>query len=362
MSAKSTRKKQPTPPVVWAITITLAIIGGFYFLQAYLGVIILGLLLAFIFFPLHEKIKTRVKSESLASAMTTVISILLVGIPALIIMTLTVAQTLLLVDDVSSDFTLSQEHGINEIINDLTTQTNKAIENFVGISEAIQQSDVRSFLENTLPNALRAVANSMLGLFRGIPTFITMFIIYLFVFTGGLTRGRQIIQTVKDLSPLDKKTNELYVSRIGAMAKAMLKGQFVIAATQGFESAAVLALFGFSEYFLFFAVLLTFLSFIPLGAGIITIPLGIIMIVFGNVAGGIIVLLNHFLIVTNIDNVIRPKLVPKNAELHPALLILSAFAGVTYFGFLGVIYGPIIMIIISTTIESYLAYKKRVSA
>ncbi len=61
-------------------------------------------------------------------------------------------------------------------------------------------------------------------------------------------------------------------------------------------------------------------------------------------------MLNHFLIVTNIDNYIRPKVVPDNARLPAALTILGAFAGVSYFGFLGVIYGPMIMIFVMTTI------------
>jgi predicted PurR-regulated permease PerM len=55
---------------------------------------------------------------------------------------------------------------------------------------------------------------------------------------------------------------------------------------------------------------------------------------------------------------LRPHLVPKDARLNSALTILSVFAGVTMFGFLGVIIGPVIMIMITTTIHMYLQAQK----
>jgi len=54
--------------------------------------------------------------------------------------------------------------------------------------------------------------------------------------------------------------------------------------------------------------------------------------------------------------VLRPQLVPKTARLDPALTILSVFAGLKMFGFLGIVIGPVIMIILVTTIQEYLDY------
>ena len=60
------------------------------------------------------------------------------------------------------------------------------------------------------------------------------------------------------------------------------------------------------------------------------------------------------LVVSNIDAVLRPKLVPKEAQLSSALVLLSLFGGVKLFGFLGVIYGPVVMIFLLTTVEVYM--------
>jgi predicted PurR-regulated permease PerM len=82
-------------------------------------------------------------------------------------------------------------------------------------------------------------------------------------------------------------------------------------------------------------------------------PIGICMMLTGNIMGGLIVILGHLLIVTNIDNILRPRLVPAEAKLDSALMILSVFSGIALLGFLGIVVGPVIMIIIVTTIIVY---------
>ena len=81
---------------------------------------------------------------------------------------------------------------------------------------------------------------------------------------------------------------------------------------------------------------------------------------FGNVWGGIFVVLFHLIVVTNIDNFLRPILVPRAARLDSALMLLAVFAGIAMFGAWGIVIGPVLMIIIVTTISVYLAVYKGV--
>ena len=114
--------------------------------------------------------------------------------------------------------------------------------------------------------------------------------------------------------------------------------------------------------FFIFAIFLTALSVIPLGSGIVTIPFGIGLMLFGNIAGGLFVVLFHVIVITNVDNFLRPILVPQEARLDPALMLLSVFSGITMFGFFGIILGPVLMILIVTTISVYLAVYKGVES
>jgi predicted PurR-regulated permease PerM len=137
-------------------------------------------------------------------------------------------------------------------------------------------------------------------------------------------------------------------------------GQFVIAVCQGVAGAASIYIAGFHQGFFLFAVLLSALSVIPLGSGIVTIPFGIGMILFGNVFGGVFVILFHLIVITNIDNFLRPILVPREARLDSALMLLAVFAGISMFGAWGIIIGPVLMIVIVTTISVYLSVYKGV--
>jgi predicted PurR-regulated permease PerM len=82
--------------------------------------------------------------------------------------------------------------------------------------------------------------------------------------------------------------------------------------------------------------------------------------IFGNVAGGAFVVLFHLIGITNIDNFLRPILVPKEAKLDSALMLLSVFSGIAMFGFFGIVLGPVLMIMIVTTISVYLEVYKGV--
>ena len=141
---------------------------------------------------------------------------------------------------------------------------------------------------------------------------------------------------------------------MGAMVKGTVGGQFVIALCQGVAGAASIYVAGFHSGFFIFAIMLTVLSIIPLGGGIVTIPFGAGMIIFGNVVGGVFVIVWHLVVVTNIDNFLRPILVPKEAKLDPALMLLAVFAGISMFGFWGIVIGPVLMIVVVTTISVYL--------
>jgi predicted PurR-regulated permease PerM len=179
-------------------------------------------------------------------------------------------------------------------------------------------------------------------------------VLFIYVFISLLTNRERVQLLIRKLNPLGEEVTDLYLQKMGAMVRGAVFGQFVIALAQGLAGAASIYLAGFHQGFFIFAILLTVLSVIPLGGGIVSIPFGIGMMLFGNVFGGIFVIAWHLVVVTNIDNVLRPILVPRQARLDAALMLLAVFGGITMFGFLGIVIGPVLMIVIVTTISVYL--------
>jgi hypothetical protein len=102
------------------------------------------------------------------------------------------------------------------------------------------------------------------------------------------------------------------------------------------------------------------LSLIPLiGISLVAWPIGIVLLLSGNTWQGLFVIGAFILIVANIDTALRPVLVPKDAYLNPALLILGVFGGLSLMGLIGALYGPVILILLVTSIEVYTKYLLR---
>ncbi len=324
------------------------------FLKPFLPIIGLAALAAYLFDPLYKKVRRKLKGKTgSAIALTTIISLLFILLPIALILIISASQALSLAHSLGLDNSSIAGVNLSETLTNAIAKANQLIQNFTGVEGAIKSSSVVGFVKDVGPKLAQAFVNTIVSLVSTIPGLITSFILYLFVFTGILRGQDRLLHYIRVISPFDEKTNNEYLRRIGLMCKSMVKGQMLIALLQGLASALVVAFaLNLRGLFFFLFIVFTFLSFIPLGAGIITIPLGIIVMLTGGWWQGGLILLNHFLVVTNIDN-IRPRLVAKEIRLPAALTILAAFAGVHYFGLVGVVYGPIIMIFITTTIEMY---------
>ncbi|MCA9337258.1 AI-2E family transporter [Candidatus Saccharibacteria bacterium] len=342
----------------WHVALLVALLFGVYFLRDFLGVIALAALMAYVFNPIYKRLLKLFRNRKGASATTTIIlSFFILGIPVALIIGITIAQATTLINNMQQDFVNNPDTSLTNIVNDLVNQVNSVTAPFTHNPATLQTQDVLGYLRSILPDIASTLVQLITVTIGSMPRFIMYAVAYIFVLVAFFVYQEGIINGIKTISPFSKSINDKYFRKVGAMTSAMVKGQFIIAFAQGTVSAAALAVVGLKPYFFFFWVLFTFLSFIPLGAGIITIPLGIIMLLTGNIWQGLLILGNHFIIVTNIDNV-RPKLVPKDAYMPAALTLLAAFAGVAHFGFLGVVYGPIIMILIVTTIETYVEISK----
>jgi predicted PurR-regulated permease PerM len=326
-----------------------AIIIGVLFLLPYFMLIVFSAIMAVLFSPVYIKYLKKGKSPGTASFYTFVISMAVIIIPVIFVGVICFYQISSLVDTLAKG---DYGQDMTNIGNSVVDAVNRLYAT-LGIDNTLTLQELGNSLSNAAEELSKQLFDSAISAFASFFSLITAAIIYIYVFLSMLKNNDKIIDTIRKFNPLGDEVTNIYLDRSGAMTKATVRGQFIIAFMQGTASAAVLAMVGFNELFFFFLVFLTFMSLIPLGAGIITIPIGIAMILTGNVTGGLIVIANHLLIVTNIDNVMRPKLVPKNARLDPALMILAVFSGLALFGFLGIVIGPIIMILIVTTFQIF---------
>ncbi len=335
-------------------TLFVVVFAG-WFLRDYFSMFVIAGTLAYLFYPLYARLQKRF-SQSSAAGLTLLASFLVVLIPLGIVGFLAGGQIKNISTEVGSFFSTldTSEVSIKLIENVNQTLThlpfNVAPIDKARIVEVAQKAVVN--LGGLLLGGVTRSLGSFFGAFTG-------FIIYLFMFMSLLKNGARLLEMFRKINPLGEEISKLYIRRTGAMVRGTVQGQFVIALTQGILGAIAFALAGYPGLFFVVFVAFTLLSIIPLGAGIIAIPLGLLMMAFGNVWGGLIVIGEHILINTNVDNVLRPILVPKEARLDAALMLVSVFAGIRLFGFLGIIIGPTLIILVVTTIKAYLEFLKQ---
>jgi predicted PurR-regulated permease PerM len=339
-----------------AVVTVMALLLGAYFLRHYFILVVIAAIVAYLFTPLYNRCRQRF-STGLSATLTVLAALATVIIPVGALITLAVLQVSHMVVHVAdwvqtADLSTLGDRAI-AFVNNLLAKL--PFGHFTVSAESLRDSMIK-----VSQNLGQWLLHSLSGAAGGVIGVITSAIIFLYVLISLLTNQRELITLIRRLNPLGEEATDLYLDKMGAMVKGTVKGQFIIASVQGVLGAVSIYIAGFHNGFFIFAIFLTALSVIPLGSGIVTIPFGIGMMLFGNIVGGLFVVLFHIVVITNIDNFLRPILVPRAARLDPALMLLAVFSGIAMFGFWGIVLGPVLMIIIVTTISVYLAVFKGV--
>ncbi len=338
----------------WLIVALVALGLGIWFVAPYLGVIALAALMAFLFYGTFQRLSRKMRAGG-AATLTFLFSLLVVVVPVILIAIFTVFQLGNLVTDITNSFG-GDITSLPVALQSAIEAVNTAAAQLGADAQIITSQGVLEFIRNTLPGFLRGLAAFFTGFVGSIPMAIILIIMYIFLFYEFLVFGKKIINSIVALSPFQPEVTRMYLARVGLMANAMAKGQLVMALILGALEAAVIGFFFNAwDYFVLMTVAFSFFNLIPLGAGIIAYPIIIIGMLMGAVWPGIgaLILIS---IVSNLESFLRPKFIPKSITLTNGLTMLSAFGGIALYGLLGVVYGPIIMIVIVTSIQMYLDY------
>ncbi len=339
-----------------AVATAVAIAFGAYFLRGYFILIVVAAVAAYLFTPVFNRLNRRF-GTGLSATLTLLAAIAAVVVPLGLFVYLAVVQITMMVERVAdwvgkTDLSALGDQAlrfVNDVLHRIPFTT-------VTVTPESLRSSVAHIAQQAGQWLLGPLHGAAGSLFGGV----TAAILFLYVFISLLVNRDSVLTIIRQLNPLGEDVTDVYMAKMGAMVKGTVMGQFVIAVCQGVAGAASIYIGGFHQGFFLFAVLLSALSVIPLGGGVVTIPFGIGMILYGNVFGGAFVIVFHLVVVTNIDNFLRPVLVPKAARLDSALMLLAVFAGIAMFGAWGIVIGPVLMIVIVTTISVYLAVYKDV--
>jgi predicted PurR-regulated permease PerM len=178
--------------------------------------------------------------------------------------------------------------------------------------------------------------------------FVMLFSMYYF-----FKDGPAFLEKFKRLSPLDDEYEDRLIDRFASITRATIKGTLVIAIIQGILGGITFWIFGVPSP-LFWGLIMVILSIIPvIGSGLVWVPAGVIELVLGHWVQGIGILAVGAGIISTVDNILRPRLVGKDTEMHPLLIFLGTLGGISVFGIVGFLVGPIIAALFVTIWDIY---------
>ena len=171
-----------------------------------------------------------------------------------------------------------------------------------------------------------------------------LFKLVLFIYTVFyfLLDGEKLLRRILLYIPLGPEDERRMLRMFLSVSRATFKGVLFIGLAQGILAGGALAVAGVPSA-VFWGTLMVVLSMIPgAGTGFVWLPASIYLIATDRVAAGIGVMLFCALVVGSLDNVLRPRLVGRDAQMHSLLILFSILGGLILFGMVGLLLGPIL--------------------
>jgi predicted PurR-regulated permease PerM len=179
-------------------------------------------------------------------------------------------------------------------------------------------------------------------------TFVTLFTLFYF-----LMDGPRLTQRARDLIPLDPASKQAIADRFVSVSRALFKGTLLIAVIQGILGGLTLWIFGVRGAVLW-GVLVGILSIIPaIGPWLVLYPAAAILLFTGQPWRALGVFLVTVVVILQIDNLLRPRLVGSGARMHDLLIFFSTLGGIAAFGPMGFIVGPVVAALFLALLEIY---------
>ncbi len=324
--------------------LTASIIVVYFIAKPFFGPLILAAVFAFLFQPIYRRILKRLKNhESSAAFVTTLIAVILILLPIAFIGTQIFKESSHVYQSL-----VNNEGGFGSFVD---TTVNKVRTLFPFTSNF--EIDFGQYAKQ----ALESVIHNLGAVFSSFAKIVLNSLMFLIAFYFFLKDGSKLKNYIVALSPLDDSDDELIVSRLKLAVSAAMKGNLLIGLIQGTLTGIGFAIFGVPNAVLWGSVAVI-AAFLPgIGTSLVLAPAIIFLFVTGNTFGGVGLLIWGIIAVGLIDNLLGPRLVGRGMQLHPLAVFVAVLGGLSLFGPLGFLLGPLAVSVCLALVDIYTSLK-----
>ncbi len=312
------------------LLILLLVVGGLvvYIFFPYLSAIVFAITFAVIFSPLYRYLMKLVRYDWLSALITVLIVVLIVLIPFGFLVTRILTQA----THLYTWFAGGNEVRIGDIVNNFLKQ------HFVSLN--LPQIDITTYLSATLGWIVQNLWPFVGGLAQlALTIFLSLFGMFYILKDGG-----ELQKKISSLIPLQQQYSKRIFDQMERAIYSVIGGSIMIALIHGVEVIAGFWIFGIPNA-AFWGSFTVLSAIIPtVGTSLVNIPAIIYLFATGNVVGGTGLLIWWIIIsIVCVDNLLSPQIVHRGMKVHPFLILLSILGGISVFGLIGFLIGPLVL-------------------
>ena len=317
----------------------------FYLLKPFFFPIFWAAVIAGVFRPLYSRINRKLNRPNLSTAILFLLIALIILLPLGTVGKLVFNESVQLYETMNPN----AKHMDRSLQHLMDTISGNSVAHLFHINKAMlisKTTEVVQGITNYIFIHLTELTQNTLGL-------LIQFAIMLYTLFFFVRDGDRFLRTAMKVIPLGMGREKFLYKRFIATARSTLKVTLIIGGIQGTLGGLVFLVTDV-EGALIWGLLMILMAIVPLvGCSIIWAPTGILMLLTGHIWEGAMILAVGFLVISTVDNVLRPILIGQDVEMHPLLIFLSTLGGIILFGFSGFVIGPVITSLLIAIWEMY---------
>lgn len=342
---------QPPNPTSIKYFLVVFLISIFFFgriLWPFWSILVLSFLLTNLFRPIYIYASRKIP-DSLASVFTCLLIIAIVFIPLIFFV-------FALTDEALNLYSWGRDSRVGLKLQTFLQESPLILQLQAQLQEVgfefnpTQVTDTFSYL---VKKGGLLLYNQASGWAANILQFLFLFFIMILVIFFLLMDQPKLVDYMIRLSPLPEDENHLLIDKFHEIANAILKGNGICGILQGVLGGAAFSILGLNSPILW-GCIMAILAFLPIfGIGLVLIPTAAILAITDRLSEGIFLLIFYILLSFSVEYIVKPKMVGNQVEMHTLLVFLSIIGGLSVYGVLGIIYGPLIITAFLTLSEIY---------
>jgi predicted PurR-regulated permease PerM len=297
--------------------------------------------LAIFVYPWHAKVSRRYGNARAAALSTIVVALFIVG-PGLVILIWFVQESRAALAAVDRDAFAGQ-----------LALLERGWDWLRGFIPGAQATDLRTLIENVISRTGGFLAARVGGLLADIAVLLFHLFVTLFALFFFLRDADTIMYEVRRSLPFEDLRRERMIRQTRDLVYASIAVGLVIASVQGLAGGLVFAALGLAAP-VFWGVIMGFLALLPfVGAWVVWLPAAIWLLATEQYVKGVVLIVLGAGVIGTIDNIVRPVILSGRAQMNGLLMFISLLGGVSLFGLLGLVLGPLITAIVIALFETY---------